>query len=51
MTFAEWFAEQRPELDAIERVLRCDDVEALTLLLLMRVSGDLREVEEWESPE
>ena len=49
LSFRDWLDQQEDELTAIEGELEVDRATALTLLLLMRISGDLKDVEEWEA--
>ena len=49
LSFRDWLDQQEDELSAIEGELEVDRATALTLLLLMRISGDLKDVEEWEA--
>ena len=48
MTFQEWWDQQAEEIQAIQHTLHCDRQEALKILLLMRLTGDLYEPEGWE---
>lgn len=48
-SFAQWLESWDDELDQIEKAFGCPRAQAVQIMLLMKLTDDLKELEDWEA--